>query len=128
MILHLGLNNQVVFLNPVANQIMPSYYSSAQLTVIPTIRREGTSLSALESMACKTATVSTDIGGLLDLPTMKAKTDPIDLAQKMELALQQRKKIASQQHQDVLNVFNLENWGKAWLNVIDLVSKNTKTS
>jgi glycosyltransferase involved in cell wall biosynthesis len=46
---------------------MPSWYQMADITVIPTIACEGTSLSCIEAMACGSATVATNVGGLPDV-------------------------------------------------------------
>jgi len=115
----LGLDQQVIFLGPVQNHQMPEYYSSAALTLIPTLRREGTSLSALESMACGTPTVSTNVAGLADLPTVQAEPTPESIAQQMCLTIENRERIALEQAGTVSRVFNLENWRNAWLQVIN---------
>jgi glycosyltransferase involved in cell wall biosynthesis len=54
---------------------MPSAYNAADIVVIPSISSEGTSLSALEAMACGKAIVSSNIGGLsnLILPNFNGK-------------------------------------------------------
>lgn len=46
---------------------MPAVYQAADFAVIPTIGCEGTSLSALEAMACGLPLVSTYVGGLSEL-------------------------------------------------------------
>lgn len=46
---------------------MPSIYSNSDISVIPTIACEGTSLTCLESMASGCAVISTNVGGLPDL-------------------------------------------------------------
>ena len=42
-------------------------YQNADITVIPTVASEGTSLSCLEALACGNAVVVTDVGGLPEL-------------------------------------------------------------
>ncbi len=46
---------------------MPKAYQEADITVIPTLYSEGTSLSCLEAMACRNAVIATGVGGLTDL-------------------------------------------------------------
>jgi glycosyltransferase involved in cell wall biosynthesis len=120
----LGIEHRVIFAGYVPNHKMPSIYSSALLTLIPTRRREGTSLSALESMACGTATVSTDAAGLADLPTLQAPVDENALAEIMLKGMFLRIKLGQQQQQQVHSVFNISNWRKAWLEVIHKVFSN----
>lgn len=119
---HLGLENKATFLGFVKHAEIPRYYSSAVLTLIPTLRREGTSLSALESMSCGTPTVSTNVAGLRDLPTVQADPDPHALAAAMESTLAKRKEVSLSQQRIVQEVFNSENWRTAWLKVIEAAS------
>lgn len=46
---------------------MPGIYQNADISVIPTRCTEGTSLSLIEAMACGSAVVCTNVGGLPDL-------------------------------------------------------------
>jgi glycosyltransferase involved in cell wall biosynthesis len=118
----LGLEDRVVFTGFIQRSLMPYYYSSATLTLIPTVRREGTSLSALESMACGTATVTTNVAGLQDLPSIQANPIPADIAGKMIETIDNLSDISFDQCNKVRQVFNLSNWSKAWLRVIETVS------
>ncbi|OYV97547.1 MAG: hypothetical protein B7Z68_03160 [Acidobacteria bacterium 21-70-11] len=43
---------------------MPGYYATSDISVIPTLQSEGTSLSALEALAAGNAVISTYVGGL----------------------------------------------------------------
>jgi len=114
----LGLNKQVLFLGHYKNAQMPLLYSSSLMSIIPTRHREGTSLSALESMACGTATLSTNVEGLLDLPTYKCEPSPESMAEAMLKVFMDRETIAEKQMLVVRETFKLENWRQAWLKVI----------
>ncbi len=112
------ISHRVEFIGPIPWEQMPAAYSAAELTVIPTIAGEGTSLSALEAMACGTATVSTNVAGLADLPTMKSEPTPEALAAAMTEAWRNRETVGIQQQATVRSVYNLENWRDAWLRII----------
>lgn len=100
-------------------------YRSADITVIPTIGGEGTSLSCLEALACGNAVVATQVGGLCDLiqdevngllvePTAEAIARGINrLVESPEerVALSQAG-IASAQR------FELSRWQRRWCEVL----------
>jgi len=117
-----GAADRIAFMPPIPNEEMPQYYSSAGVTVIPTLRREGTSLSALESMACGTATVSTNIAGLVDLPTLQCPPEPQALAAATEEALRSGPQLGAKQQARVQAQFNMTNWVNAWLAVVERAS------
>lgn len=114
----LGLIGKVYFIGSVKWLSMPQVYSSALMTIIPTLYEEGTSLAALESMSCGTLTISTNVGGLQDLPTVKANPNSDDLAKTMIESFRSRKVIAKKQQKEVRTTFNLDNFRKAWMKVI----------
>ena len=58
-----GMTDRVEVFN-VAMDEMPAVYARADVVVVPTLAREGTSLSAVESLICGKPTVVTHIGGL----------------------------------------------------------------
>jgi len=120
----LGVFDHVIFESHVRHEDMPALYSSATVTLIPTLRREGTSLSALESMSCGTATVSTNVAGLADLPTVQARAEPDDLAGAVLAAIRDHVAIGAQQQKTVQQTFNIENWGRSWLEVIRAAAAN----
>jgi glycosyltransferase involved in cell wall biosynthesis len=115
----LRLVKKVHFWGNVDRKLMPDIYSSSLLTLIPTLCSEGTSFSALESMACGTATISTNIEGLLDLPTLHCRADVEDLSRAMEEAFENCGEVGLQQQKKVREIYNRENWQKAWLKVIE---------
>jgi len=115
----LKLENNIKFLGHIPWQSLDEYYNQVKLTLIPTIELEGTSLSAIESMACKTPTVSTSIGGLNDLPTLKTSLEPENIANKMAEALGNWDYYSQSQYEKVLTTFNLNRWKVAWLKVIE---------
>jgi glycosyltransferase involved in cell wall biosynthesis len=115
----LGLKQKVRFYGNVNWKDMPGVFSSAELTLIPTRCGEGTSLSALESMSCGTATITTAVEGLLDLPGEKCEPTVEAIAEAMIDAYPRREELAKTQCEMVRNTYNMENWSKAWLEVIN---------
>ncbi len=115
----LPMKDSIHFLGSVPWREMPSVYSSVVMTVIPTRCSEGTSLSALESMSCGTATISTAIEGLLDLPTYKCQVDVQEMAGAMDDVYSRSRQVAGEQAETVRRVYNLKNWADAWLKVVE---------
>lgn len=117
-----GLTEKIIFVGSVPVDDMVEYYNRSMLTLIPTLEFEGTSLSALESMACKTPVVSTNVAGLNDLPTLKAEPIAENISHKMQEALADWEAIRKSQYDQTLATFNLNNWERAWLSVINRVT------
>ena len=122
LIAGLELKKRVFFEPPSDNYNMPDVYSSAVVTLIPTLRREGTSLSALESMACGTATISTDVAGLADLPTIQAPAQVNEFAEAVWSTIINREAVGHTQRILVHQNFNMSKWEKAWYQVIQNVT------
>jgi|SRR3990167_4108969 len=119
-IVELGLLGKVYFIGSVSWEFMPNIYSSSLLTVIPTLYEEGTSLAALESMSCGTTVVSTNVGGLVDLPTVHCKPNVKDLSVAMIDTFKNVQKIAKNQKTETRTTYNLGNFEKAWLKVLEI--------
>jgi glycosyltransferase involved in cell wall biosynthesis len=117
----LQLRDRVRFWGSVAWREMPTVYSSAELTLIPSTCGEGTSLSALESMACGTATIATTAGGLPDLPTVHCAPTAADLLRTLRETYPARERIAAAQQQTVQRTFSLDRWAAAWRQVVEAV-------
>jgi glycosyltransferase involved in cell wall biosynthesis len=100
-------------------EAMPELYRAALLTVIPSRCGEGTSLSALESMSCGTPVVSTDAGGLPDLPCVHARVDVDDLAEKMLGACERFEELGREQLAAVRQRHHRKSWVETWLRVIE---------
>lgn len=66
MIESLGLEEQVVFVEPQPHHILSSYYRAADAVWVPS-RSESFGLVALEAAACGTPVVASGVGGLLSL-------------------------------------------------------------
>lgn len=114
-----GLEATVVFIGPRPRDELIGWYRAAELTVIPSLCGEGTSLAALESMACGTPVVSTDVGGLPDLPCVHARPEGDALAQALARVLGEREAHAAAQLAAVRAGFNLDLWAQAWRRIVE---------
>ncbi|MDZ4677733.1 MAG: glycosyltransferase family 4 protein [Oligoflexia bacterium] len=103
-------------------QKMPALYSASVCTIIPTIDCEGTSLSALESMACGTPVIATSVAGLKDLPCLHSEPEPMALKNALFEMLNKREHYATRQQNEVIKTFNLKNWEQAWTKIIEKAS------
>lgn len=113
-----SLEDKVRFIGSLPNNALLEVYNGAKITLIPTIAFEGTSLSALESMACGTPVVSTKVGGLADLPSYKVMPTVEGIADGLAYVLSSWDDEAKRQRSNTINTFNMHNWKNAWLDVI----------
>jgi glycosyltransferase involved in cell wall biosynthesis len=114
-----GLGERIEFRGGVPYADMPELYAACRMTLIPSLCGEGTSLSALESMACGTATLSTDVAGLQDLPTEQAPPDPESFAHAMADVYARSPEIGERQLAAVREWHSLPRWEAAWRAVIE---------
>lgn len=124
MIADAGMQKRVYFRDPVPNRDMPAWFNSAKLVLVPTLEKEGTSLSAIESMSCGVATVSTNVAGLADLPTVQCDADAETIAETLRATLNDSIRIGNEQRRIVQETFNMKNWSDAWLKVVKLASNS----
>jgi glycosyltransferase involved in cell wall biosynthesis len=121
-----GIRERVAYLGHVPREEMPGLYRAAAIAMVPTIRHEGTSLSALEAMACGTATITSDHGGLADLPGVQTKADGKLLAKAIEVIWHQREDYGAKQRAVVEEKFSLRRWENAWMRVVKEVMGTEK--
>lgn len=113
---------------------MDEAYNKADITLIPTVNSEGTSLSCLEAMASRNAIIATRVGGLTDLiidgfnglliePNSEAlKSAIIDLIENKE-KLKRLKKHAI----EVASSFSKEVWLERWKKTVQkYIPKNNE--
>lgn len=104
---------------------MNEVYKKTDISLIPTIYSEGTSLSCLEAMATENIVISTRIGGLCDLiidnyngyliePTEE------DLYNKLKYVLDNydKQEIIKKRARESAETFNKNTWAQKWENVI----------
>jgi len=110
----LGLQKRVVLYGPVPHDKLPAVYANAQLTLIPSLCGEGTSLSALESMASGTATICTYVAGLRDLPGPHALPTVTGLVEVMREVYPDRVRVGEEQRKAVLARYSIQVWRRGW--------------
>ncbi len=103
---------------------MPNWYQNCDITVIPTIACEGTSLSAIEALACGCAVVSTNIGGLSNIVLdgyngILCDPNPENIADAINKLIENKELRESFQAKAVESseYFSLENWKRKWVKV-----------
>lgn len=104
---------------------MPQWYRRADITVIPTIACEGTSLSCIEAMASGSATIATNVGGLADLifdnvNGLSVNASAAEIAEAINrLITDEATRIRLQTDgRKYAEMFSLKNWEQKWLNVL----------
>lgn len=106
-------------------EMMPEIYRQADLVLVPSRSTEGTSLAALEAMACAKPVIAGLAGGLSDLifdgyngyliqPTIENLMDKIE-----ELAQNKAKReLMGQRGREIALNFNKAKWTERWLKVL----------
>lgn len=112
---------------------MPKAYFDSDISLVPTLYSEGTSLSCLEAMASGNAVISTRIGGLTDLiinnyngyliePNADSLFNAIE-----SLLLDKEKMITFKRRAvDVAKAFSKKNWMEKWTSVLQSVIPSTR--
>jgi GT2 family glycosyltransferase/glycosyltransferase involved in cell wall biosynthesis len=104
---------------------MHSAYETADITLIPTVNSEGTSLSCLEAMAAGNAVIASNVGGLTDLiisdhngilidPTVRDLVGALDLLCKD----QELRQSLGNRAQIVAETFNIHKWRASWTKLL----------
>lgn len=104
---------------------MPNWYKKADITVIPTIACEGTSLSCIEALASGSATIATNVGGLPDLifnesNGLLVNANGKEIAAAINRLIEDvklRKKLQKSGYESSKS-FCLENWQKSWIEIL----------
>jgi glycosyltransferase involved in cell wall biosynthesis len=123
-----GLAGRVSFLGGIAPGAMPELYRAAALTLVPTRYSEGTSLSALESMATAVATITTDVEGLRDLPGPHVPPTVEALAAGLERVWPGRDELGRAQRAAVERDFTLAAWAGTWRGIVRAVAERATTA
>lgn len=112
------LSKKIQIMGSVSHEVLRHLYQTSKITLIPTLDFEGTSLSALESMSSYTPVISTKIGGLKDLPTLKAYSTAKSFSFTMKKLLKNYAKESKKQFDVVNTIFKLNDWKQTWYKVV----------
>jgi len=104
---------------------MHEAYQQADISLIPTVHSEGTSLSCLEALACGNAVVATNVGGLPDLILpgyngMLIEPKASALCEALEQLIQDKalRLLLGTRGRQVAQAFNLERWRAQWQQIL----------
>lgn len=106
-------------------------YQEADVTLIPTLHSEGTSLSCLEAMASGNAVIATNVGGLPDLVIsgyngllIEPKVPALRTALRALLDDQDLRETLSNRAVDVASSFSIDNWREKWTELLSGILKH----
>ena len=104
---------------------MAQAYQNSDISLVPTLYSEGTSLSVLEAMACGNAVIATNIGGLPNLIIdgfngVLINPDEQELMQALDkiLADDRLRLYLAQNAQEVAKCFAKSNWEERWRKIL----------
>jgi len=100
-------------------------YQAADITIIPTVHSEGTSLSCLEAMAAGNAVIATNVGGLPDLvisgyngiliePTSTSLREALNILCQNEPL----RHLLAGRAMEVAKSFSIDQWEKKWTKLL----------
>ncbi|MEN6462996.1 MAG: glycosyltransferase family 4 protein [Syntrophomonas sp.] len=104
---------------------MPQAYQTADISLIPTVHSEGTSLSCLEAMASGNAVIATRVGGLSDLIINNYNgflidPRPEELKQAVISLLENREQmnLFKMRNSEVARAFSKDRWRNSWKSIL----------
>ena len=105
---------------------MPQAYRAAHITVIPSRYSEGTSFSCLEAMACESAVIATDVGGLTNLILdgyngllVPPRADSLAVAMERLVTDAGLRRRLARAARATAGAFSLEKWRQRWARVLE---------
>jgi glycosyltransferase involved in cell wall biosynthesis len=100
-------------------------YQQADITLIPTLHSEGTSLSCLEAMACGNAVIATNVGGLPDLILsgyngLLVEPNSASLRAGLHMLCQDagQRALFARRALEIASIFNTSQWRDKWKQVL----------
>lgn len=104
-------DEKISFLGSKSTREIIDIMNLCTISLVPSQSKEGTSLSALESMAIGLPCVSTNVGGLKDLPTFKSENITYQSIYEAILrVLENYDQISSEQFDCTSNNYSFQNW------------------
>lgn len=122
-----GLDDKIRILGRVPNRDLPLLLSASDIYVSPSLS-DGTSLSLLESMACGTGLVVTDVPAIKEWVTeengiMAARGDSRSLAEAMEKYYSSPELVKSHGERNTFIAAERANWDKNYMKLKEIYSK-----
>jgi glycosyltransferase involved in cell wall biosynthesis len=123
-----GIQDNIELLGHISDRDeMVQLYQSSDIILIPTVFSEGTSLSALEALACNKPVIMTNIGGLKEIgidgeSKVTTNATPEEIAEKILAIMKDKdfaKKLQLNSRKCVEENHNYKDWSKKWLEIID---------
>jgi len=96
LVIKLNLEQWISFAGYIPDELLPAYYQSADLFILPTKSLEGFGLITLEALACGTPVLATPVGGTVEILEKFDKsflfrgTSPEDIAEGIKKFLEQK--------------------------------------
>lgn len=110
----LSVYQNIEFVGQKGRHEISDIYRNAALSIVPSIAFEGTSISALESMAVGCPCASTTVGGLLELPTIKF-SDLDGLVKIMENCDSYNRLIVAES----VSQYSSSKWSSEWSSILE---------
>ena len=127
---NLGISDSVTFLGRIKHEELPRFYNAADVCVVPSYY-ESCGLVALESLACGTPVVASDVGNLRDVIRqgqtgyVVADNTPQRLAEKITLVLSRVSGVeSSRASRESVNRFSWHNIARAVAKKLQLARSN----
>ncbi len=117
------LAGRAYYLGALPEAALPEFLASSRIVAIPLLRDMDQKVLALQAMASGAATLSTSLGGLEDLPTLKCEPTVEGLLQGLETAWADAQ-IARRQHEQVVARYSHGQWENAWLTLMNEMQTN----
>ncbi|MFL9650013.1 glycosyltransferase family 4 protein [Exiguobacterium chiriqhucha] len=106
---------------------MVEIYRNSDIILIPTVFSEGTSISALEALACSKPVIMTEVGGLKEIAInneskISSNATPRDIADNILKIINNeelREKLSLHSREYVEKNNNYSNWSQQWIELIE---------
>lgn len=122
------IKNQIKLLGHIGDRKeMVEIYRGADVILIPTVFSEGTSISALEALACSKPVIMTEVGGLKEIGVnneskLSSKATPEAITENILKIINDgelREKLSVNAREYVKKNNNYFNWSKQWIDLIE---------
>lgn len=121
-----GLDNYFNLMGHVDHNVMPDVYLKSDIVLIPSVFSEGTTLAALEAMACGKPLIATEVGGLKEIGEdginkIVVNFDASSIASKILFLIDNQdfaEELGKKARDYVCKNFSKEVWERKWTEII----------